>query len=295
MIETIASHRCFAGVQSFHRHRSTSIGLPMKFGLFRPDACAGGAPALLFLAGLTCTEETFAIKAAAQRDAAEHGLVLVTPDTSPRETGIEGARADWDFGEGAGFYLDATAAPWSEHFRMERYVTSELIELLVDSFDVDRGRLSIFGHSMGGHGALTLALRHPGLFRSVSALAPICAPTTCEWGRKAFPRYLGEDRSAWDAHDASALMRQARAPYPSGILIDQGMADPFLDEQLRPEAFETACRVADQPLELRRQPGYDHGYYFVSTFVADHVAFHADALRQPGTPLHQQEPERAST
>ncbi len=278
MIDTVASYRSFAGTQSFHRHASTRIGLPMKFGVYRPDGCEADAPALLFLAGLTCTEETFAIKAAAQRHAALHGLLLVTPDTSPRETGTDGAKQDWDFDEGAGFYLDATEAPWSERFRMESYVTQELVDLLVEHFGVDRGRLSVFGHSMGGHGALTLALRHPGLFRSVSALAPICAPTTCAWGRKAFTGYLGDDRAAWDAHDASALMRQARRPYPGGILIDQGLADQFLEEQLRPEAFEAACRAADQPLTLRRHSGYDHGYYFISTFVGDHIAFHADAL-----------------
>ena len=279
MIETIGSYRCFGGSQSFHRHPSNSIGSPMKFGVFRPDDCASDAPALLFLAGLTCTEETFAMKAAAQRHAAERGLVLVTPDTSPRDTGIDGAKKFWDFGEGAGFYLDATEAPWAERFRMETYVAEELVALLVDHFAVDRARLSIFGHSMGGHGALTLALRHPGLFRSVSALAPICAPTTCAWGRKAFSRYLGEERTTWDAHDASALMSRAHRPYPEGILIDQGLSDQFLEQQLRPEAFEAACAAAGQPLTLRRHAGYDHGFYFLSTFVADHITFHADALR----------------
>ena len=278
MIETISSQQSFGGVQSFHRHASTAIGAPMKFGVFRPEGCDHDAPALIYRAGLTCSEETFAIKAGAQRFAAEHGVLLVTPDTSPRDTGIEGAKQDWDFGEGAGFYLDATREPWSQRFRMESYVTGELIATLVEEFGVDRQRVSIFGHSMGGHGALTLALRHPGVFRSVSAFAPIAAPTRCPWGHKAFSRYLGDDRAVWDEHDASALMRRVHRPYPRGILIDQGLADQFLAEQLYPEAFEAACREAEQPLTLRRHAGYDHGYYFISTFVAEHIAFHASAL-----------------
>ena len=281
-VETMASYAAFGGVQSFHRHASNTIGASMKFGVFRPAASEDRAPALIFLAGLTCTEETFAIKAGAQRAAIEHGVMLITPDTSPRDTGIEGAKQDWDFGEGAGFYLDATRAPWLQRFRMESYITGDLIDALVDTCGVDRERISIFGHSMGGHGALTLALRNPGLFRSVSAFAPIASPTQCPWGRKAFTRYLGErvgeGRDAWDEHDASALMRRAHRPFPQGILIDQGLADQFLEEQLHPEAFEAACRASDQPLTLRRQAGYDHGYYFISTFVADHIAFHATAL-----------------
>ena len=278
-IETISSHRCFGGTQSFHRHASTTIGSAMRFGVFRPDGVDVDAPALIYLAGLTCTEETFAAKAGAQRHAAEHGIVLVMPDTSPRGTGFDGATADWDFGEGAGFYLDATEAPWRARFRMESYIVGELLDRLVADFGVARGRVSIFGHSMGGHGALTLALRHPGVFRSVSAFAPIAAPTRCPWGHKAFSRYLGEDRAAWARHDASALMMTARSPYPRGILIDQGLADPFLEQQLLPPAFEAACRQAGQPLTLRRHEGYDHGYYFVATFCADHIAFHAAALR----------------
>lgn len=278
MIKTVSSHAIAGGTQSFHSHHSNTIDGEMRFGVFRPRQADAAAPALIFLAGLTCTEETFAIKAGAQRYAAEHGLVLVTPDTSPRETGIDGAKADWDFGEGAGFYLDATEAPWSRQFRMETWITSELIDVLVEQCEVDRQRISIFGHSMGGHGALTLALRHPDLFRSVSAFAPIAAPMRCPWGHKAFTHYLGADREAWAEHDASALMTKARSPYPQGILIDQGLADQFLEQQLYPEEFEAACRTADQPLTLRRHAGYDHGYYFIATFVADHIAFHASAL-----------------
>lgn len=278
MIETLGTHRSFEGTQTFHRHQSTVIGLPMRFGVYRPDRCPTDAPALLYLAGLTCTEETFVMKAGAQRFAAEHGVVVVTPDTSPRDTGFDDAKKDWDFGEGAGFYLDATEAPWSSRFRMESYIVGELIDVLVEHAGVDRERLGVFGHSMGGHGALTLALRHPTLFRSVSALAPIAAPMQCPWGRKAFSGYLGDDQARWAEHDASALMQKARCPYPRGILIDQGLADDFLEAQLHPEIFEAACRDAGQPLTMRRHAGYDHGYYFVSTFVADHVAFHAAAL-----------------
>ncbi len=284
MIESLSSHAAFGGTQSFHRHPSSTIAAPMKFGVFRPVGCDDRAPALIYLAGLTCNEETFAIKAGAQRFAAEHRVMLITPDTSPRDTGIAGATDDWDFGEGAGFYLDATREPWSQRFRMESYVTGELIDTLVDAFAVDRKRISIFGHSMGGHGALTLALRHPGMFRSVSAFAPIASPTQCPWGRKAFTGYLGPNDGdddadvAWNDHDASALMRRAHRPFPQGILIDQGLADQFLEEQLHPEMFEAACREADQPLTLRRHAGYDHGYYFIASFVADHIAFHAAVL-----------------
>ncbi len=279
-VETISRHAAFDGVQSFHRHASAVIGSPMKFGVFSPAQCCDKAAALIYLAGLTCTEETFAIKAGAQRLAAEHGVMLITPDTSPRDTGVEGAKQDWDFGEGASFYLDATRAPWSQRFRMESYITGDLIDVLVEEFGVNRERIAIFGHSMGGHGALTLALRHPGVFRSVSAVAPFAAPSQCPWGKKAFTHYL-DDGDDWDEHDASALMHRAHRPYPQGILIDQGLADQFLQEQLYPEAFEAACRAADQPLTLRRHAGYDHGYYFIATVIADHIAFHANALAAP--------------
>lgn len=253
----------------------------MRFGVYRPpqavvDKAAGPVPALIWLAGLTCNEETFAIKAGAQRVAAELGLMLVTPDTSPRGTGIEGADTAWDFGTAAGFYLDATEAPWATHWRMESYITQELPALLTAHFGMTPGRCSVFGHSMGGHGALTLALRHPGLFRSVSAFAPIAAPMQCPWGVKAFTGYLGEERSAWTAHDATELVRAgARLP---PLLIDQGLADKFLAEQLHPQHFEAACQAAGQPLTLRRHAGYDHGYYFISSFMEDHLRHHARAL-----------------
>ena len=277
---TLAEHACFGGVQRYYRHASREIGLPMRFGVYLPpQAKQAPVPALVFLAGLTCNEETFAIKAGAQRLAAELGLALITPDTSPRGAGIAGEAESWDFGVGAAFYLDATQAPWSRHWRMESYLVHELMDLVTQTLPVDGGRLGVFGHSMGGHGALTLALRHPGRFKSLSALAPICAPTLCPWGHKAFSGYLGPDTASWAAHDASALMAaRQQAPYPEGILIDQGLSDQFLAEQLHPEAFEAACTAAGQPLTLRRHAGYDHGYYFIQTFVADHLEHHHRAL-----------------
>jgi S-formylglutathione hydrolase len=277
-IETLSEHAAFGGVQGFYRHDSSAIGLPMRFGVYRPPQALAGAavPALVWLAGLTCTEETFAIKAGAQRVAAELGLMLVTPDTSPRATGVAGADASWDFGDGAGVYLDATQAPWAAHWRMESHVTRELPTLLAAHFPWRRDRLGVFGHSMGGHGALTLALRHPGAYRSVSAFAPVAAPMQCPWGVKAFTNYLGEDHAAWAAHDATELVKAgARAP---ALLVDQGLADKFLAEQLHVDRFEAACRAAGQSLTLRRHAGYDHGYFFIASFMEDHLRFHADAL-----------------
>ena len=273
-MQTLNEHRCFGGMQRFHQHDSAEIGLPMRFALYLPPAPRA---LLVYLAGLTCTEETFTIKAGAQRLAAELGLALLMPDTSPRGAQVPGESDSWDFGVGAGFYLDATREPWAKHWRMESYLMQELLPLV--QRETGLAKAGLFGHSMGGHGALTLALRHPGRFQSLSAFAPIAAPVDCPWGHKAFTGYLGEDRGAWAAHDASALMRsQPAAPYPGGILVDQGLADKFLTEQLKPEAFEAACAAVGQPLTLRRHAGYDHGYYFIASFVDDHLRHHAAQL-----------------
>ncbi|WP_454738610.1 S-formylglutathione hydrolase [Cupriavidus necator] len=283
MPELISEHASFGGVQRFYRHESTTIGLPMRFSVYLPPQAQNQAgtrlPALFYLAGLTCTEETFVLKAGAQRLAAALGIALVSPDTSPRGANVAGEADDWDFGVGAGFYLDATQQPWSRNWRMESYVTQELFELVTTELPLDADRVGIFGHSMGGHGALVLAQRHPGKFRSVSAFAPIAAPSRCPWGEKAFSRYLGEDRTQWQQYDASALMReQARAPFPEGILVDQGLGDKFLAEQLYPDAFAEACAAVGQRLTLRKHEGYDHGYYFISTFIEDHMRHHAGIL-----------------
>ena len=275
--QVLSEHTCFGGVQGFYTHASATIGLPMRLGVYcPPQAKHGPVPALIYLAGLTCTEETFAIKAGAQRVAAELGLMLVAPDTSPRNTGVAGADESWDFGTAAGFYLDATQAPWATHWRMESYITQELPALLAQHFVVKAGALGVFGHSMGGHGALTLALRHPDLFKSCSAFAPIAAPMRCPWGVKAFTGYLGPDKAAWAEHDATVLIQSGRRAPP--LLVDQGEADKFLAEQLLPHRFEAACRDAEQPLILRRHAGYDHGYYFIASFVEDHLRHHAQTL-----------------
>jgi S-formylglutathione hydrolase len=276
-LKTLEEHACFGGVQGFYEHASEAIGLPMRFGVYAPpQAKQGLVPVLVYLAGLTCNEQTFAIKAGAQQYAAQHGLMLVTPDTSPRTSGIAGADDSWDFGTGAGFYLDATEAPFAQNWRMETYLTEELPRVLAPSFPVRADAMGIFGHSMGGHGALTLALRHPQLYRSVSAFAPICAPTEVPWGEKAFTGYLGADRARWREHDATQLIASGKRVPP--LLVDQGLADQFLASQLRPERLEEVCAAAGQPLQLRRHAGYDHGYFFVASFVADHLAHHAKVL-----------------
>ena len=283
VLELLSEHACFGGSQRFYRHASAQIGLPMRFSVFLPPQVAQGpVPALLYLAGLTCNEETVMTKGGAQQLAAELGLALIAPDTSPRGANVPGEADSWDFGVGAGFYLDATQVPWATHYRMESYLTQELLKLVAGALPIDAARIGIFGHSMGGHGALTLALRHPDLFTSVSAFAPICAPSQCPWGQKAFTGYLGSDEGEWKGHDATALMNAfPAAPYPGGILIDQGMSDKFLAEQLHPELFEAACAKAGQPLTLRRRAGYDHGYYFIATFMADHLRHHAAQLTPP--------------
>ncbi len=275
--EILSEQRLHGGVQGIYRHQSDACGGPMRFAVYQPpQAARQRCPVLYFLAGLTCNEETATIKAGAQRLAAELGLVLVMPDTSPRGTGFDGALGDWEFGEGAGFYLDATEAPWSSRFRMYTYVVDELPALVAERFSVDAAYSSICGHSMGGHGALTIALKHPGRYRSVSAFAPIVAPSQVPWGHKALPRYLGTDVSAWANYDACELVR--RQTFAGTILIDQGEADGFLETQLKPELFDQACAEAGQPLLLRRQPGYDHSYWFITSFIDDHLRHHAGAL-----------------
>ena len=275
--ETRSTHGCFGGLQGYYEHASAVTGTAMRFSVYQPPQALAGqrVPVLFWLAGLTCTEETFMIKAGAQRVAAELGLMLVSCDTSPRGIELPGDREHWDFGVGAGFYLDATQAPWAAHYRMESYVAGELRELILDSFPADAERVGIFGHSMGGHGALTLALKHPGRYRSVSAFAPIAAPSRCPWGEKAFSGYLGGDRAGWAAHDACALIAAGHRCPP--LLVDQGLADQFLF-QLHPDELETACASAGQALTLRRHAGYDHGYYFISSFIEDHLRHHAATL-----------------
>lgn len=271
-LEVLAEHACFGGTQGFYRHESRECASPMRFSVFRPPQ-PGPRPVLYYLAGLTCTEETFMIKAGAQRVAAELGLMLVAPDVSPRVPRYPGDDESWDFGLGAGFYVDATQAPWSASYRMYSYVTRELPEVVGANFAADASRQSIFGHSMGGHGALVCALRNPSQYRSVSALAPIVAPSQVPWGHKAFSRYLGEDRAAWAAYDSSELARTSA--FAGEVLIDQGLADKFLRDQLQPERFVAACRGTKIAPTLREHAGYDHGYFFIQTFVADHLRFHA--------------------
>jgi S-formylglutathione hydrolase len=279
-MRVLSEQRCFDGVMGFYAHPSEECGVEMRFAVFQPPQTAhGSAPVVTYLAGLTCTEETFMIKAGAQRVAAELGLMLVAPDTSPRGAGIPGEDSEWDFGVGAGFYVDATEAPWSRHYRMYSYVTRELPGLIAEHLPARADRHGIFGHSMGGHGALVCALRNPDRYRSVSALAPISAPSQVPWGEKAFSRYLGADRARWEDYDASALIR--RRPIPQTLLVDQGLDDKFLDDQLRPDLLEAACRAAGQRLDLRRRPGYDHSYYFIQTFVEEHLRHHAGVLCAP--------------
>lgn len=277
-IEILSEQHCHGGVQGFYKHASTATAGRMTFGVFQPPRSAEGkVPVLYFLAGLTCNAETAAIKAGAQKLASELGLILVTPDTSPRDTGIEGATGDWEFGEGAGFYLDASTPSFAPRFRMYRYITEELPALIGANFSADISRESIFGHSMGGHGALTIALKNPQRYKSVSAFAPIVAPSRVPWGQKAFPRYLGDDQASWRAYDTCALIEDG-ARFPGTILIDQGDADQFLENQLKPELLESACAAAGQALDLRMQAGYDHSYWFIQSFIDDHLRHHARAL-----------------
>lgn len=277
-IEVLQQHRVHGGTLRYVRHQSAVTGTPMRFSLFLPEG-EGPFPLLVWLSGLTCTEDNFTTKAGAYGAAAAHGLAILAPDTSPRGEGVADDPA-YDLGQGAGFYVDATQAPWTPHFQMETYVTGELLETVVAEFPLSREKVGVSGHSMGGHGALTLALRHPDIFRSVSAFAPICSPTRCAWGERAFTAYLGEDRVAWAEHDAARLIEAGAAKGRfDDILVDQGLADNFLAEQLKPELLEAACAAAGQKLTLRRQEGYDHSYFFMASFIADHLAFHAGKLK----------------
>ncbi|HVR81267.1 MAG TPA: S-formylglutathione hydrolase [Luteimonas sp.] len=277
-MERIETHACFGGTQEVWTHRSSALACDMRFGIYLPpQAQHANCPVLYWLSGLTCSEQNFISKAGAQRYAAEHGVILVAPDTSPRGEGVADAE-DYDLGLGAGFYLNATQAPWSQHYRMYDYVVDELPALVDECFATTKAR-SISGHSMGGHGALVIALRNPGRYRSVSAFAPIVAPTQVPWGEKAFTAYLGDERETWQAWDACELVRVADERLP--LLVDQGDADEFLATQLQPQLLRAACAAADHPLQLRMQPGYDHSYYFIASFIGEHIAHHAKALKLP--------------
>lgn len=278
-MEQLAENKSFGGRQLQFNHASSALNCTMRFSIFLPaQAESGKVPVVYWLSGLTCTDENFVQKAGAQRIAAELGVAIVAPDTSPRGEGVaddpEGA---YDFGLGAGFYLNATQAPWSEHYRMYDYISSELPDLIEASFPVDGQRAGIFGHSMGGHGALTIGLKNPKRFRSISAFAPIVAPTQCPWGEKALSGYLGDDREQWQAYDACELIRSVESK-PKALLVDQGEADNFLVEQLKPELLQQACEQVGVPLTLRMQPGYDHSYFFIASFIEDHLRFHVSQL-----------------
>jgi S-formylglutathione hydrolase len=275
-----SQYRCFGGTVAYYSHPSTSCNSDMTFSVYLPpQAKSNPVPILYYLSGLTCTAENFTTKAGAQRYAAEHGIAIIAPDTSPRNTGTPGEDTDWDLGTGAGFYVNATQSPWDKHYQMYDYVVEELPKLVAANFPVLPNQQSIFGHSMGGHGALVCAFRNPEKYLSVSAFSPISAPMQCPWGEKAFSAYLGEDKASWREYDASELVKQTQLSYP--ILIDQGTADNFLSQkQLLPDVFATACKDAGQRLELRYQEGYDHSYFFISSFMADHVKHHAKVLCQ---------------
>ncbi|MGF1620021.1 MAG: S-formylglutathione hydrolase [Rhodomicrobiaceae bacterium] len=277
-LEKLGENKCFGGRQLRYRHASTACRCPMTFSLFLPpQAQSGAVPLLTWLSGLTCTDENFVTKAGAQQFAAEHGIAVLAPDTSPRGDGVPDDPAGaYDFGLGAGFYVNATQAPWADHYRMYDYITKELPEVVRGAFPLDMTRQGIFGHSMGGHGALTIALKNPGRFKSVSAFAPIVAPSQAPWGEKALGGYLGSDRAAWAEYDTCALIPGAQERLP--LLVDQGTDDQFLEQQLKPELLADACQAASHPLTLRMQPGYDHSYFFMATFMADHFDHHARAL-----------------
>ncbi|AAK24486.1 S-formylglutathione hydrolase [Caulobacter vibrioides] len=275
-VETLSTHRVHGGTLRYCRHDSTSTGTPMKFTVWIPDG-QGPFPYLVWLSGLTCTEDNFTVKSGVYEHAARHGIAIVAPDTSPRGEGVADDPA-YDLGQGAGFYVDATQAPWAPHFMMHSYVTGDLLAAVEGAFPLDGARKGIFGHSMGGHGALTIALKHPELFKSVSAFSPIVSPLNCPWGDKALTAYLGPDRAAWRPYDACALIEDGKGASFDDILIDQGLADSFLENQLKPQLIEAAAAKAGRKVTVRRQDGYDHSYFFISTFIGDHLAFHAQRL-----------------
>ncbi|MBT8106681.1 MAG: S-formylglutathione hydrolase [Gammaproteobacteria bacterium] len=280
-IETLSETNCFGGRIGFYRHASAVNNCDMRFSVFVPPQAAGRrVPVLTFLSGLTCTEENFMVKSGAQRAAAELGLVLVSPDTSPRGDDVpDDPDQDYDFGLAAGFYLNATQEPWARHYRMYDYITQELTPIICEHFPADAERHGLTGHSMGGHGALTIGLRNPDMFRSLSAFAPICTTLHSPWGQKALGYYLGADQSAWADYDACEVARRSgHVTKYDRILVDQGADDPFLREQLQPERLEAACAESGLPLDLRMHEGYDHGYYFISTFIEEHLGFHAERL-----------------
>lgn len=279
-METLSEQRAFGGTLGFYKHASSTNKVDMRFAVFSPPQAASvDVPAVTYLAGLTCTEETFMIKSGALRLAAELGLMLIAPDTSPRGDDVpDDPDGAWDFGTGAGFYLNATEAPWSTNYQMYDYVSSELPELVFSNFRGYKRRQGIFGHSMGGHGALTIGLKNPQTYSSISAFAPICSPSNCPWGRKAFGNYLGSDMKTWQEYDATALVASIKHKPGNKILVDQGLADQFLEQELHPHLLEAACSSNGIELELRRHEGYDHGYYFISTFMDDHLRHHAAIL-----------------
>ena len=279
-MEQISAHKSFGGQQLRYRHQSDALNCDMTFSIYLPPLAEHGAvPAVYWLSGLTCTDENFVTKSGAQQYAAQYGIAIICPDTSPRGEGVsddpEGA---YDFGLGAGFYLNATQSPWNRHYQMYDYVEKELPQLINKEFPVDGSNIGILGHSMGGHGALTIALKHPDQYRSVSAFAPICSPINCPWGQKALSQYLGDNREAWKQYDTAELIKKGSSDHQLPVLIDQGDQDDFLKEQLKTELLEAACQQGNYPITIRRQPGYDHSYFFIASFIGEHIQFHAQHL-----------------
>lgn len=279
-LETLSETKCFGGTVGFYKHQSSATNCAMQFSVYQPLG-EGPFPVLTWLSGLTCTEENFQVKSGIHRLAAQYGCIVVNPDTSPRGCDIDGEDDDWDFGSGAGFYLDATQNPWAKNYRMYSYVIKDLQQAVFSNFPGVRDKQGIFGHSMGGHGAISIGLKHPEIFSSISAFAPICAPSECPWGQKAFRNYLGSDEADWHEYDSVKLIAGIKdAATRSKILIDQGLDDDWLENELHPHLLEKAAAESGYPLTVRRQQGYDHGYYFIATFLADHIVHHAKYLQE---------------